>query len=370
MFKDDMGVYIPSVYNAHSTDRTLTLEDVTCIKITDFEAMEAGGVNRKVVAKRLMETYLFQTLNHFFFHADPHPGNLFVYPLPVEDENADFGKAGRPFYLIFVDFGMTGTLTREIADGLVSTLSAILTRDAHKLVRNYQKLGFLLPDADIDRIIEAAEATFDQVWGLSMSEIRDIDYNTVTNLADEFNDLLFSMPFYMPQDFIYLGRTIGIMSGMCTKLDPAFNPWRELLPYTESLMKQGFGIDGLSQTSALISDNLGIALFQSLFSGNGRQAIKAISEEALRRTLAPLTRADDIMQRLTEGDLHIVAELSATHRRQLQRIEKETRRTSRSIFFGCLLITSAILYTNGDTALAALALGVALLSQIIGSLRD
>jgi predicted unusual protein kinase regulating ubiquinone biosynthesis (AarF/ABC1/UbiB family) len=174
LFLADMGVYIPEVYNEHSTDHVITLEDVTAIKVNDYAALEAAGISRKAVAARLMDTYLKQIFEERFFHADPHPGNLFVYPLPVEN-GAKFGKDGRPFYLIFIDFGMTGTLTPKIASGLVNTLGAIVARDAKKMIESYQNLGILLPDADLNRLEEATKATFDQVWGLSMSQIQNIN---------------------------------------------------------------------------------------------------------------------------------------------------------------------------------------------------
>src|ERR1044071_7493364 len=119
--------------------------DVTTIKISDYAAMDAAGIDRKEVAKRLMDCYLKQVFEERFFHADPHPGNLFVYPLPYEN-GARSKKGGRPFYLIFVDFGMVGSLSPQIAAGLINTLTAIVTRDAEKLVKSYSELGFLLPD--------------------------------------------------------------------------------------------------------------------------------------------------------------------------------------------------------------------------------
>ncbi len=83
MFKEDLGVYIPAVYAEHSTDCVITIEDVTTIKLDDYAALEAAGINRKAVANRLMQTYLLQIFEERHFHADPHPGNLFVYPLPI-----------------------------------------------------------------------------------------------------------------------------------------------------------------------------------------------------------------------------------------------------------------------------------------------
>jgi len=369
IFRNNMGVYIPSVYHEHSTDQVLTLEDVTTLKINDYEALEKAGISRKAVAKRLMDTYLVQIFNEYYFHADPHPGNLFVYPLPVEDENADFGEKGRPFYLIFVDFGMTGTLTHEIADGMVSTLHAVLTRDHQALVRSYVKLGFILPGADIERIEEATKSTFDEVWGLSMTDIRDMPYDRVTDLAEEFSDLMLSMPFYIPQDFIYLGRTVSIMSGMTTSLDPSFNPWDELLPYTETLIARGFGID--IPQGKLVRESFNLSTLTGLFSGDGGQLIRTLGEEVIRRALPPqIGRADRTLQRLQEGDIHIVAELSLAHRQQLKRIEKESRRTGRSVFFGSVLISSTLLYTGGNVELAIAGYVICVLTLILGTLKE
>jgi predicted unusual protein kinase regulating ubiquinone biosynthesis (AarF/ABC1/UbiB family) len=365
IFKDDLGVYIPTVYHEHSTDRVLTIEDVTSIKITDYAAMEKAGISRKAVAKRLMDTYLKQVFNEYFFHADPHPGNLFIYPLPVENENAGFGPEGRPFYLIFVDFGMTGTLTREIADGMVTTLAAILTRDAERLVDSYLRLGFVLPGANTDRLVEATRAAFDQVWGLSLTDIRDIDYDRVIELAGEFNDLIFSMPFYMPQDFIYLGRMISILSGMCTSLDPQFNPWRELQPYTETLIARGFGID-IPQGGTLS----GPVMLQNLLGGGGAQVLRNVGEEIARRAFAPITRNDQALQQLNRKDIHITAELSAAHRQQLKRIERESRRTGRSAFFGSVLVASTILYVHGHIEMALAGAVICGLTLLVGHFKD
>jgi predicted unusual protein kinase regulating ubiquinone biosynthesis (AarF/ABC1/UbiB family) len=188
MFSENMGVYVPVVYAEHSSDRVLTMEDVTSIKINDYAALEAAGVKRKAVADRLVDTYFQQIFGARFFHADPHPGNLFVYPLGEEKD--DYGPQGRPFYLIFVDFGMTGTLTENITNGMMDTISAILSRDASKLVRSYAQLGFILPGADLARIEAAAAMAFNRVWGMSMADMRDMDYSEMQAIGAEFNGLI------------------------------------------------------------------------------------------------------------------------------------------------------------------------------------
>ncbi len=363
MFKENMGVYIPAVYYEHSTDQILTIEDVTSIKINDYAALDEAGISRKAVARRLMDTYLQQVFNEYFFHADPHPGNLFIYPLPVEE-----GQKERPFYLIFVDFGMTGTLSKEIADGMVSTLSSVLNRDARGLVDAYMKLGFILPNADTDRIVEATNKAFDEVWGLSMADMRDVDFERVTDLADEFSDLMLSMPFYIPQDFLYLGRTISILSGMSTSLDPAYNPWQELQPYTEVLIARGFGHN--VEQGEMLKGGLARPIMQSVLSGDSK-VLQTVGQEFMRRTLPPqITRVDDTMQMLQDGNVHVIADLSLAHRQQLRRIEKENRRIGRSVFFGSIMISATLLYTSGETGVAITGYVLCGLTVLMGLFKD
>ncbi|MEW5989415.1 MAG: AarF/ABC1/UbiB kinase family protein, partial [Chloroflexota bacterium] len=128
MFATDEGVLIPAVYRAHSTGRILVLEDVGGIKITDVETMRAAGVEPKEVATRLLDTYFQQIFQEGFFHADPHPGNLFVRPLAVDGPLN--GNGPRSFQLVFVDFGMVGRIKELMGDNLRRVLVALAQRDA------------------------------------------------------------------------------------------------------------------------------------------------------------------------------------------------------------------------------------------------
>ncbi|MFO7321676.1 MAG: AarF/UbiB family protein [Chloroflexota bacterium] len=357
MFRDDTGVYIPQVYTELSTDRVLTLEDVTTIKLNDYAALEAAGISRKAVAQRLMDTYLKQVFEERFFHADPHPGNLFVYPLDPEGELGHSPVGGRPFYLIFVDFGMTGSLTPEIVAGLVNTLTAVITRDARKLVASYQALGFLLPGADTARLEEATKAVFDQVWGMDMAQIGQIGYNEIAQIGSEFSDLLFSMPFQMPQDFIYLARTFGILGGLCTSLDPTFNPWHELQPYTQKLMAQNVGANGDAATQ-IAGTVLSSSAVQNLLSSAGGRALANIGQSLLGRSH---NSAAEFVARLERGEIKLTVQPDKNLERQLSRIEAQGRRTTRAVLAGSGLITSTLLYIHGDTTVAAIGYGISAL---------
>ncbi|MCP4514420.1 MAG: AarF/ABC1/UbiB kinase family protein, partial [Delftia sp.] len=214
-FSRDSFIHIPAPYWTHTTRRVLTLEDVSNIKITDFQAIEAAGVARSAVAQRLFRIYLQQFFYDGFFHADPHPGNLFVQPLDQDGDNG--GLPGRPFRLVFVDFGMVGRITAETKKHLRDLAIGMGTRDPARVVRAYERMGFLLPGADLELIQSATARVFDRFWGISMGEIAQLDYDAMHELMHEFRDLLYAMPFQVPQDFIYLGRTFGILSGMATQ---------------------------------------------------------------------------------------------------------------------------------------------------------
>ena len=230
-FSEDPDVHVPRVVRALSTRRVLTLEDVYAIKITDYEAITATGIDRGEVAERLLGTYLQQIFEDGFVHADPHPGNLFVTPLPEED--------GEPvkWQLTFVDFGMVARVPDSIRDSLRELVIAVGTRDASRVVKAYQMLDMLLPGADT-RLIEQAESqVFDHFWGKSMKELRSIDPHEIREFAHQYRDLMLTMPFQVPQNLIFLARTVAILSGMCTGLNPDFNLWLQLAPYARKLVE-------------------------------------------------------------------------------------------------------------------------------------
>jgi predicted unusual protein kinase regulating ubiquinone biosynthesis (AarF/ABC1/UbiB family) len=229
-FKDDPDVHVPRIVRSHSTLRVLTLEDVYAIKITDYAEITKAGIERGDVANKLLDTYLKQIFEDGFVHADPHPGNLFVTPLDTEDGSP------RKWQLTFVDFGMTARVPEGVRDGLREMLIGVGTKDSSRVVKAYQQLGMILPGADL-KLIEQAEAqVFDRFWGMSMSELRKTNPDELRKFAHQYRDLIFSMPFQVPNDLIMLARTMAILSGMCTGLNPDFNLWNQVAPYARKLI--------------------------------------------------------------------------------------------------------------------------------------
>lgn len=330
LFADDPTVYIPAVYHDYTTKRVLTLEDVTAVKIADHDAVDAAGVSRKLVAQRLLDVYLRMIFDFGFFHADPHPGNLFIYPFS-QDDLAKMAlpervfEDGGAFRIVFVDFGMTGTITAEVRTGLREALIAVGTRDMKRLVQAYQKLGVLLPSADIERIQEAEQAMLDRVWGKSMTEIASMAHTEMYEVVAEFRDLLFEMPFQVPQNFIYLVRAVGILSGMCTALDPAFNPWQALLPYVRGLVEEEMRDDSAFwvQEAALW----------------------------LQRMIMLPALAESVLTRAGRGELEMRFTPSESFQQDINRLERSLNRVALGAVSAALILAGTQLYLAGEHTL-------------------
>ena len=294
-FKDDPDVHVPRVVQKLSALRVLTLEDVFAIKITDYAAITAAGIDRNDVAKKLLDTYLKQICEDGFVHADPHPGNLFVTPLGTD------GDAPRKWQLTFVDFGMVARVPVGVRDGLREMLIGVGTKDSARVVKAYQQLGMLLPGADL-KLIEQAEAqVFDRFWGMSMSELRKTNPDELRKFAHQYRDLIFSMPFQVPNDLIMLARTVAILSGMCTGLEPDFNLWNQISPFARKLIEKEAtkGIsDWLEELGSLLQVLIALPSQASRVLAQAEGSGLMVRAPQMSREVRSLTRSVD---RLTGG---------------------------------------------------------------------
>jgi predicted unusual protein kinase regulating ubiquinone biosynthesis (AarF/ABC1/UbiB family) len=326
-FADDPNVHVPRVVRGMSTLRVLTLEDVYAIKITDYDEITAAGIDRGEVAERLLDTYLQQIFEDGFVHADPHPGNLFVTPLPAEDDKPV------KWQLTFVDFGMVARVPESVRDSLRELVIAVGTRDAARVIKAYQMLDMLLPGADL-KLIEQAEAqVFDRFWGKSMKEIRGISPDEIHEFAHQYRDLLLSMPFQVPQNLLYLARTVAILSGMCTGLDPDFNLWLQLAPYARKLVEE--------ETTSGIDywlDELG-EMLQVLLALPGQTS----------RVLAQAESSGILIQ-------------SPQVSREVRGLTRSVNKLTGSIIFAALLIGGIMLVNAGNTAYGGGLLGASALA--------
>jgi predicted unusual protein kinase regulating ubiquinone biosynthesis (AarF/ABC1/UbiB family) len=324
MFADDPRVRVPRVFDDYTCKEVLTLEDVYAIKISDHAAIEAAGIPRSDVAQRLFDVYLRQIFDEGFFHADPHPGNLFVEPA------GDPGQAG--WRLTFVDFGMTGVLAPEAMDGLRDLAIGIGTRDLERLQRATERLGVLRPGADLERLRQAEQEVLDRFWGKSMSELTRLPLSELHAFAHQLRDLLYRMPFQVPADLLFLGRCVALLSGMCTGLDPDFNVFASLEPYARRWLERGAadwvraGLSGLADLVQLLPGLPG--------------------------------RIDAALTSIERGELVTRVRPDADLEKRLDRLSRGVDRLAWAVVGSGLLVAGAVLLAAGERRLSLLAFGL------------
>jgi predicted unusual protein kinase regulating ubiquinone biosynthesis (AarF/ABC1/UbiB family) len=323
-FVDVPHVHVPVVVWKLTTRRVLTLEDVAAIKISDHDAITAAGIDRADVAHVLFETYVQQILHDGFFHADPHPGNLFVTP-------ADPGPAsggGRNWRLTFVDFGMVGRVPEHLRAGIRELFVAVMLQDGPRVVRSFTTLGVLLRGADLAQIEAASIQLFERFGGLAVGDLKDIDPAQFAGFGLQFQELLLDLPFQVPENLLLLGRSASLLSGMCTGLDPKFNVWEAITPYAMEFLGED------SSTSQVVRDEA-TRLFQLALTLPGR--------------------VDRVLMQAERGDLAV-----RTPRLDLRigRLERALNRQTTGIVGGAFLVSGAIVRA-GDHRLSDVLLVVA-----------
>lgn len=296
-FAADPNVDLPCPYWPLTTVRVLTLERIEGIKISDNAALDRAGVSRAEVADKVFWAYLKQVFEDGFFHADPHPGNLFIRPHTEMPE----GATSRPFDLIFIDFGAVGHISERSRTLMRRMVIATVQRDYEELVRLAKELGFLLPDADNRALVAALEALFERFYGLSMAELTAINYTEIEQLFEQFRDLIYDFPFQLPQDFIFLGRTLAMLSGIATSLNPNFSPIVGLEPFARRLIGAEAG-SVLSEAAREARElgTLAVALPRRLDRLLRRVEDGDLADEAIAPVLESLAGIEGAFNRLTD----------------------------------------------------------------------
>jgi predicted unusual protein kinase regulating ubiquinone biosynthesis (AarF/ABC1/UbiB family) len=223
MFKDDPIIYIPAVYEDYTTRRVLVLEWINGIKINDYAALEAAGIDRLEVANRTVQAYFHQFFDEGFFHADPHPGNIFVKR----------GPPGSGPIIEFVDFGMVGSLSSSTRGLLKELFLSFLTRDTEAMVQGLSQLGFIGKGANTAALERGLALMLEQYYGMTLGEVRELDFPAV---ADEIGKLLYGQPFQIPAQFTFTGRAMSALVGVSTGLAPDFNFIDVAAPYARRFM--------------------------------------------------------------------------------------------------------------------------------------
>ena len=333
-FAEEPRVDTPEIVWERTTRRVLTMQDVTAIKSNDAAGLRAAGIDPSEVAHEFAAVMFDQLVTHGFFHADPHPGNIFITPV---------ADGERSWKFTFIDFGMMGQVPDTLRQGLRQLLVAAASRDGKGMVNGIRQVGALLPSADTTELERAMTKLFSRFGGMGFAELQDVDPREFRAFADEFGDVVRTLPFQLPENFLLIVRAMSLTSGLCSSLDAKFNIWDAVEPYSAQLIR--------SEGGNLVKDF-------------AKQAVSVAG------TLARLPqRLDELTTRIEEGRISV-----QTPRldRRLAAVERVGRQVVSAILFAARLIGGILLRADdpvfGTVLMAASALPLvhALLAGIVG----
>jgi predicted unusual protein kinase regulating ubiquinone biosynthesis (AarF/ABC1/UbiB family) len=315
-FRGEDWVNVPRVYWRYTSPRVLTLEYLPGIKISHYEALEAAGLDRKLLARLGAQAYLQQLLNDGFFHADPHPGNIAV--------NSDGS-------LIFYDFGMMGQIKTNVREKLMQTLFGIAQKDADRVVSSLIDLGALTPTSDMGAVRRSIQYMLDNFMDKPFEE------QSVAAISDDLYDIAYDQPFRFPATFTFVMRAFSTLEGVGKGLDPEFNFMEVAQPFALQLINDMTGTNG-----------------SNLFDEIGRQAAQVGST-----ALGLPRRIDDTIEKLERGDIRVRVRSSESDR-LLRRLGSIQIGTNYTLFISALWISATLLFVNGYLPIALGAIGISL----------
>jgi predicted unusual protein kinase regulating ubiquinone biosynthesis (AarF/ABC1/UbiB family) len=229
------------------------MQDVSFIRIDDLNSLDAAGISRTAIARKVYNCYLKQFFVTYRIHADPHPGNLFIRPLPTRAETAAHTPnwpgylpgdivpyaPDRPFQLVLVDFGMFVEMPPRLREALRDFAIGLGLRDARRILDSYSKSGVVQPGADLDRLEEMIQTQLDELWGTFLGQMRQSDLTGPAAKAffDKYEALMSSTPFQFQTEMLFMMRAMGMLSGVTSNLDPEFDPWKETAPFARGLIQ-------------------------------------------------------------------------------------------------------------------------------------
>ncbi len=302
-FRGRDWVKVPRIYWRYTSSRVLTLEYLPGIKISQYEALEAAGLDRKVLARQGAEAYLHQLLDNGFFHADPHPGNI-----AVSANGA----------LIFYDFGMMGRIKSNIREGLMDTMFGIAAKNGDRVVQSLVNLGALSPVDDMGPVRRSVQYMLDHFMD------KPFENQSVSAISDDLYELAYNQPFRFPATFTFVMRAFSTLEGVGKGLDPEFNFMEVAKPYAMQLMSNMNGSEGNSFINEL-----------------GRQAAQVSST-----ALGLPRRLEDTLDKLERGDVRVRVRSIETERLLRRQTNIQLGIAYAVIVSGFTLSATILLVTN------------------------
>jgi len=302
-FRNNPQIHVPKVYWRYSSPKILTLEYSPGIKISNYQALEEAGLDRKAVARIGASSYLQQLLEDGFFHADPHPGNLAVREDGV---------------VIFYDFGMMGEIKPETKSKLMETFLGLAQKDADKVIDSLTELGAIKPNADRTPIRRSVAFLLNNFTERPFEDNSNISF---AHLTEDIYEMAYDQPFRFPATFTFVLRALSTLEGLGKGLDPSFNFMEIAQPFATQMINES--ANTFASPSGLLNQL-------------GQQAAQAAN---LPR------RVEQALDRLDNGDLRVRVKSPETDR-LVRRLNMTVLGLIYAVLAGAALISTVVLYSS------------------------
>jgi ubiquinone biosynthesis protein len=296
LYAKNPEIKVPELYRSFSTGSILVMERLMGLKVTDLEALEAAGFQRKELARLASRVAMEQFMHFGFFHADPHPGNLFVQPGPV---------------LAFMDFGLVGQLDRSTREQLFKLAVGVVRHDSLAVTRAVLRLFNVTAEIDRDRLELEIGVFLETYFSGTLKDIK------IGQCLRDGLDLLFQHQLKTPPDVLLLVKALVQYEGLGTQLDPDFKITEEARPVLASFFKKRFTVSWWQETLK----RRGMELYGIL--------------ENLPRDLAPMYKS------LKTGRIQTDMNIKDLHKLGLT-VSQASYRLAMSIVLASLVIGSAL----------------------------
>jgi predicted unusual protein kinase regulating ubiquinone biosynthesis (AarF/ABC1/UbiB family) len=334
----DPRIAVPRVYDAYSARRVIVMEFVEGAKVTDTARYTRWGVRVRDVVDTLIDSYLHQVVTHGFVHVDPHPGNLLVTP------------AGQ---LCFLDFGMMSDIPQADRRTFARLVRAALTQDLDGVVQAIADLGFLQPHADRAVLRRAVGFILDRLQGIRLERGPELDA-----FVEELQAFLQQGPIIVRAEYLFLGRAVGILTGLITDLEPDID-WMQILR-TRALPVLAAQADDPGATAPQTRFRRLARRLARLAFGEAGAAGADLVMDAVRESAAAMARmpgqVDRVLRQVADDGIRVQVDWDEV----MERLDRQERLLMRAIWvlllcvsgFAGLWLRFHAAYAAGDGALA------------------
>ncbi|CUB46206.1 putative protein kinase UbiB [Bacillus cereus] len=218
-FKYHPDICVPKVYWDYTSSKVLTMEYMEGIKLNEFKKLDDQGLNRKVLAERVVQAILHQILIEGFFHGDPHPGNILLLPREV---------------IVFMDFGMVGSLSPELKQHLASLVISMMRQNTRGVIKAITGMGLVPDDVNMKQLTADVDYLKQNYYDVPLSQV------SLGKAVHELLNIAYKHHIQIPSDITLLGKTLLTIEGVVEKLDPELSILKVAEPFGRQLLKERY----------------------------------------------------------------------------------------------------------------------------------